>query len=374
VHILHVIDSLALGGAERMLVDIANATVADGHRVSVCITRSENHLGVELNSQIQVLVLNRQKRFDWGAIQRFKAFVQHENVDVLHTHSRTTFSFVALMKSLRQIRLPIVMHDHYGGIEIDFSVPRWFQRWGKYLVSHYVGVYERLGEWGSAAGIPADKISVIGNALNLERLRCERGVNLHERFSIAQDIKIGVVVAGIRPEKGIDLLIESVAKSKQRDRFKILIIGGANHLVYAEQCSQNIKRLGLEDIVVFIGKHHQVPELIKHADFALLPSRSESGPLVIIEYLAAGLPIVAFQVGNISKRAVEQGVEGFVPPQDTDAFAHMLDQLLMLSEDQMQKRSLQGLSVAENQFDIRTKMKAWYRVYNKVLKREVDVE
>lgn len=40
MRILHVIDSLALGGAERMLVDIANASVSDGHTVSVCVTRA----------------------------------------------------------------------------------------------------------------------------------------------------------------------------------------------------------------------------------------------------------------------------------------------------------------------------------------------
>src|SRR5262249_9007541 len=123
MHVMHVIDSLCLGGAERMLVDIANATVADGHRVSACITRDGRDLANELRPEVHLWVLARQKRLEWAALKQFAAIIKEHKVDLLHVHGRSTFSFAATVKTLGLIRIPILLHDHYGQIEIDTSVP-----------------------------------------------------------------------------------------------------------------------------------------------------------------------------------------------------------------------------------------------------------
>src|SRR5262245_34387667 len=118
MHVMHVIDSLCLGGAERMLVDIANATAADGHRVSACITRDGRDLANELRPDVPLWVLARQKRFDWTALKQFASIIQEQKVDLLHAHGRSTFSFAATVRTFGLIRTPILLHDHYGQIEI----------------------------------------------------------------------------------------------------------------------------------------------------------------------------------------------------------------------------------------------------------------
>src|SRR5258705_412825 len=141
MHIMHVIDGLPLGGAERMLVDIANATAAGGVRVSACVTRSCIDLAGSLDSRVHLHVLGRTRRCDFKAVRQFARLVQEERVNLLHAHSRSTFSLLAFVKMIGWLKPPIVLHDHFGSIEKDASVPAWFRFAGRFCLRRYIGVY-----------------------------------------------------------------------------------------------------------------------------------------------------------------------------------------------------------------------------------------
>jgi len=89
MNILHVIDSLAVGGAERGLVELANQAARDGHRVAVCVTRSETTLAPGLRPGIDLWVLGRQRRFDLPAMKRFAGLVQHHRIDLVQNPRRS---------------------------------------------------------------------------------------------------------------------------------------------------------------------------------------------------------------------------------------------------------------------------------------------
>src|SRR5579859_489853 len=108
MHILHMIDSLERGGSERMLVDIANATVGDGYLVSVCVTRQKTTLASELRPQIKVWVLNRRRTIDWAAMRRMAQIVREQQVSVVHAHGRSTFALLVFARVLRILKTPVV--------------------------------------------------------------------------------------------------------------------------------------------------------------------------------------------------------------------------------------------------------------------------
>jgi glycosyltransferase involved in cell wall biosynthesis len=117
-----------------------------------------------------------------------------------------------------------------------------------------------------------------------------------------------------------------------------------------------------------VSEFPQVQQLLRSADFALMPSRSETGPLVLIEYAMAGLPLVAYQVGNISQRMANAGIEGLVEPDDEQAFQDELLKLLVSSPQEWQKRGEHGKHIATELFDIRKVIPQWLAVYQKALK------
>ena len=115
MRIMHVIDSLEIGGAERMLVEIANAAAADGHEVFACVTRSVTTLAADLHPKIKLIALNRRRPLDLPAMRRFADDAHRHCVDVFHAHGRTTLSFVAAARTLRLTRIPIVFLDQPSG-------------------------------------------------------------------------------------------------------------------------------------------------------------------------------------------------------------------------------------------------------------------
>jgi len=367
MHVMHVVDGLPLGGAERMLVDIANATVAGGDRVSACVTRTCTDLAGSLDSRIRLHVLGRKRRFDFKALRRFARLAHDEKVDVLHAHSRSTFSFLALLKLLRRIHVPVLFHDHYGSIEQDESVPLWFRFAGRFLLDSYVGVYGKLGHWAKSAGVPSERIAVIGNALDLSRVQNVLALDLHREFGFSTGDRVGVVVAGIRQDKGIDLLLQVLAFSPLPPAIKLLIVGGDADPAYAQQCRRLATQLKLDDFVRFTGRREDVPAIVKGADFALMPSRSESGPLVLIEYMAAGLPFVSTRVGDIALRSEQAGLPGFVPPDNAPAFRDAFDGLLALPPTEWQARVAMGRRLAGEHFDILRVMPRWYGIYREAV-------
>jgi glycosyltransferase involved in cell wall biosynthesis len=368
MHIMHVIDSLAIGGAERMLVDIANQSSKDNIDVSVCITRSDCTLASELRQDISWMALKRKQAGDINGFKDLASFVKRRNVDVFHVHGISSFSFLAVSKAIGLISSPIIFHDHNGSIEFKRSVPFWFRVWGKHYVDRYVGVYQKLAAWARAAGVPQAKIGVIENALDLSRIQTAAPLDIKQELKIPSHIPTGVVVGNIRPEKGIDVLLEAIAQSKHRGRSMFLLIGAARNAEYYQACRAQSAKLGLDASVVFLGERLDTLRIMRGVDFAVLPSRSESGPLALIEYMASGLPLIATRVGAVGRRVEEMGVPEFVAPGDPIALATALDCLLDLSPDERVRRSALGQQLALRSFDIRNCMSLWYDIYSSVLK------
>ncbi len=366
MHILHIIDSLAPGGAERMLVDIANATFADGHQVSVCITRSRDDLAKQLASGIPLHILHRQQRFDIVPLRRLGRIVCDERVDLLHVHSRSTLSLLAFARSLGLLnrRIPIVMHDHFGAIESRPAAPAWLRWWTKNHISRYVGVHPLLAEFAKRAGIPPTHIRVITNALDLQRLsRPKADVSL--LFGLDGTRPIGICVGSLSQRKGTDLLVEAL--KRQTLSFNFLIVGPDAEIDFAQACRQQMNGHALAEHVHFTGARSDVPTLLAGCDFLVIPSRSESGPLVLIEGMMAGLPFVCSLVGDIAHQVAAVDPTGFVPPGDVDALTQTIHEMLSSSADDRRARGLALQAIAQQRFDIRQVMPQWYDVYRQCM-------
>jgi glycosyltransferase involved in cell wall biosynthesis len=270
------------------------------------------------------------------------------------------------MKTTRLLsrNVPLLLHDHFG-IDLDASVPLWFRLWARRQLAAYVGVCENLGKWAERAGVATERIFVIENALDLRRLQTTERQDLRASLSVPPSVPIGAVVCGIRHEKGIDFLLEALAV--QEHPFHAVIIGPDADPAYATACRALALRLNLKDKVTFLGVRSDVPALLRGCDFALMPSRSESGPLALIEYMAASLPFVSVRVGGIAERTAAGGGILLTPPGDLSAFGAGIHTLLGLTPKERAARGAWGPPFVAREFDIRVTLPAWERAYSCVL-------
>lgn len=157
----------------------------------------------------------------------------------------------------------------------------------------------------------------------------EPGTPYRTRDAVRRELGVGDEVlivhsSNLRPLKRIDLLLEAVAKIKNRNSFKLLILAGGNF----QQFSSDVSRLGLEDRIVVRENVLEIEEYLQAADLALYTSESESFCLSILEAMFFGCASVATNVGGIPE-VVEDGLTGvLVPFGSADAIAKAVEELI----------------------------------------------
>jgi glycosyltransferase involved in cell wall biosynthesis len=166
-------------------------------------------------------------------------------------------------------------------------------------------------------GIPEARIDIIPNGIDLSMFPL--------RPNVARPRKIAMV-ACLREEKRIDVLIAAAARILAHfpdAEFQIVGDGPCREQLVAQAVAA-----GVLPQVRFMGHRDDVPAILSASDVFVLPSQSEASPNVIIEAMAAGLPVVASRVGGIPE-LVADGVTGrLVAPADPDALAAALVDLL----------------------------------------------
>ena len=130
--------------------------------------------------------------------------------------------------------------------------------------------------------------------------------------------------SNLRPLKRIDLLLETVARIRPRDSFKLVILAGGDFTPFAD----DVRRLGLENRVVVLDKVTDIEDYLQAADIGLITSESESFCLSILEAMFFACPSVARRAGGVPE-VIEDGISGvLVPSLDADAFARAVESLI----------------------------------------------
>jgi N-acetyl-alpha-D-glucosaminyl L-malate synthase BshA len=130
--------------------------------------------------------------------------------------------------------------------------------------------------------------------------------------------------SNLRPFKRIDLLLESVARIRPRDSFRLLILAGADFSPFLGE----VRRLGLADRVIVREHVSEIEDYLQAADIGLFTSDMESFCLSILEAMCFGCPSVAAAVGGIPEVVVSGSSGLLVPPGGADAFAHAVESLM----------------------------------------------
>jgi glycosyltransferase involved in cell wall biosynthesis len=362
---MHVIDGLAVGGAERMLIDLVNSMDCEDHFPVVCITRSNHSLVGDIKPGIPIFTLDRRSRFDISGLIKLRQICGEQRIDLLHAHGLSTFSLLLFAKIFGFINNPIVVHDHSSLQGKKRFL--WFRCFGAKYLDYYVGVYNETVEWAIENGVRPHNTKVIGNSIDFHRLENSSPVDLHSELCIPPAKKIGIFIGNIRPVKGLDILIRICAKLPREKSPVIAVLGNVSDPQYAQYCRELIKTNHLESNIRLIGQQSNSIDWIKGADFAVIPSRSESGPLVLIEYLACGIPFVAFKVGGVSRLICEKFPHNFSQPNDEEEFSTKLLELLDSKPSNTSELVIMEKFIAAEYFDIKNIMPQWYTIYQRVL-------
>ena len=311
MRVLQLVDSLALGGLERVAVDLANLQAREGNGL-LCASRQSGPLRAQLSDEVDLLLLERRGRFDRRAVHQLARWAEDRNVDLIHAHGSSLL--LANLVARRSRNPPaIVWHDHYGRWATH-PRPVWLYRLLTRRIAGVITVNEPLRSWAiERLRIPTSRCRYIANAVDCPEEPPPRA----ERADT--DTITLVCVANLRPQKDHETLLEAVSLARRRSKrsMRLQLVGSAPSDARRAELEQLAARLGLGADVEFLGARNDVPALLREADIGVLSSSSEGLPLALLEYGCAALPAIATDVGQVPDVvgppvSSRDTVEGFV--------------------------------------------------------------
>jgi glycosyltransferase involved in cell wall biosynthesis len=326
LRLLLAVDSLVVGGAERHVVDLAVALARQGHDVTIACSRTGPLAGVALAAGVRVRELMGEcvkRRISLRYAWRLAELLREERFDVVHAHiyASTVAAFAATFRG----DAPLVVTEH--------SAATWRSRFARAVhtlalrrAARVIGVSDHIRDRVVADGVAPERVSVIRNAV------IDHGAPRADP-ALRDGVPLIGTVARLNAEKGVEYVIEAAAQvAAVHPEARFIVIGDGPE---REALAALVERTGAP--VWFLGARGDVPDFVGFFDVLVLPSLSEGTPLVTLEAMSAGVPVVATAVGGIPQQLTD-GREGFlVPPRDATAIARAVVRLI---EDRQLRREM----------------------------------
>lgn len=325
--VLHLIDSLAIGGAERMAVNLSNVLASQGHKVHLCATRAGGPLQSFISPEVPFLMLGRQSILDFGAIRRLVAYIRMHRIKLVHAHS-SSFFLAAIIKPFTGVN--IVWHDHFGGSEDLSARPSMALRLSSVSFTWVFSVNERLMAWArEKLLIPDSRVSYLPNFPVLSRDSIG-----HPDLPGLKEFRV-VCAARLNPQKDHHTLVKAMHQVKEEvSQASLLLVGFDPDDAYARSVKALIAELGMTDCVHFLGPRTDMSDILSQSAVGVLSSSSEGLPVALLEYGLFGLPVVCTAVGECPSVLGQGEFGSLVPPGNPEALSEALIQLLQDSTKQ----------------------------------------
>lgn len=296
--ILHVINNLATGGAEKLLLETIPKYDSSKMTMDLLVLNGIEHpfyLDFQKNATNQLFSLGKLSIYNPVLI--FKMMKYLKRYDIIHVHLFPSLYWVALAKMLSFSSVKLVYTEHSTNNRRHNSM--FFRLYDKIIYAQYrkvicvaIAVEEQLK---MKLKLPVSKLITIENGIDLSKIESAKGYAIEElNLSLPSDAKILLQVSSFQYPKDQKTVIRSLQHLPSTVH---LLFAGHGNL--EADCNELVQKLQLTDRVHFLGIRMDVPRLLKTADIVILSSQYEGLSLSCIEGLASGRPFVASDVPGL---------------------------------------------------------------------------
>ena len=314
---------------ERVVVHLAKGLSSRGIATMVVCLQNPGELSQELEGTgVHFKALRSLAGKDILALWRLRTLLRRFCPSVINVHDYASTPYVVTANWLAY-RAPILFTAHgllYEGFDKLRRRYRFFSKFFSRLAAVSGTVAERHKEYLSWSG----RIPIICNGVPAIQRNTQLRDAVRAELGIRQDVLLFLAVGNPRPEKGFEYLIDATAilrDTKERERdFVVAIAGKMTDSEYCRMLHRRVEERSVQDRFRFIGFRNDTPALYSAADVFVLSSRSEGLPVVILECMMAGLPVVATRVGGVPDAVGDRGllVEAANPEQLAFAMGRIL--------------------------------------------------
>lgn len=320
MRIIQIIDSLEIGGAEKMAVNYANVLAQNVSFSGLVATRKEGFLKEQIATNVKYLFLKRKSKIDIAATFRLRSFCKTNKVNYVQAHSSSFFTAFLLKMVLPSIK--IIWHDHNGLSEFSNARKSLALKLTSFFYFGIIVVNYKLKNWAE------------------KELNCKNVIYLPNFTKLIHDEKsetnlLGTVnkkilcLANLRFQKNHFLLIEIAKKLKvSHPEWTFHLVGKDFEDDYSQKVKEAIVDNNLEENVFIYGSKSDTQNIISQSNIAILTSQSEGLPVALLEYGMNKKPVISTKVGEIPF-IIKNDETGFIVENyDADEFYKRLIQII----------------------------------------------
>lgn len=320
MRILQLVDSLDIGGAEKMAVNYANSLSERLEFSGLVATRKEGALRNQLHHNVGYLFLNKKRTLDIQATLRLKKYCTQNKITHLQAHSSSFFTAFLVKMLLPSVR--IIWHDHNGLSEFISKQKSTVLKIVSHFFSGIVVVNYKLKNW-AVSQLNCKKVIYLANFTTLD------ADELKETTLKGNDTKRILCLANLRFQKNHFLLLEVAKRLKiSHPEWSFHLVGKDFNDDYSSKVKNGIAENNLQDTVFVYGSKKDTQHIISQSEVAILTSQSEGLPVALLEYGLNKKPVVCTDVGEIPF-IIKDNVNGYIVPKyDAEQFYHSLLKLI----------------------------------------------
>lgn len=300
---VQIIDSLEIGGAEKMAINYANALSVTNEFSGLVATRAEGKLKNKLSNSVSYLFLKKKSAIDFGAVFRLRKYCKENQVEFIQPHSSSYFT--ALLVKFVYPKVKIIWHDHNGLSEFISSEKSFALKIASFFFKGIIVVNYKLKEWAEKE-LHCKKVIYLPNFTTIDTATSAETI-----LKGASGKRI-LCLANLRDQKNHFLLLEVAENTKQsHPDWTFHLVGKDFEDDYSANVKASIVHKNLEENVFIYGSKNDIKNIINQSEIAILTSKSEGLPIALIEYGLSRMPVVSTKVGEIPL-IIKDGINGFI--------------------------------------------------------------
>lgn len=370
IKILYIIENISFGGGERVFAQIINAL--DKEKYDIYIACNPGGLFKDkIKDCAKVLPFELRNIFSLWNILRLARIMRENNIQIVHSQggradffARIAAKTAGVQTVISTVAMPVERYDTFLLKKAIYII---LDRFSEKFVDKFIVVSEALrNRLVRIHRIRPEKVIKIYNGVELEEHYDNTAsvYRLRSEFNIEADTKLVAAIGRLVWQKGLGYFLQAIKhitdnKSQVKNKVKFLIVGDGNE---RSKLVRMAGKLGIEEVVIFAGFREDVKDILAAIDVLVLPSLREGQPIILLEAMAAGKPIIATNIEGVDE-TIDNGVTGvLVQPGNSGTLAEAIIYLLKDNKKAQELVYASRLAV-EKKFTINQMVKSTENVY-----------
>jgi glycosyltransferase involved in cell wall biosynthesis len=358
--VLLTITGLGMGGAERMVADLADRLVATGCQVLVVYLKGPLQVHPR-RAEVNVvgLGMNSPKSILEGCF-KLRKLIREFRPDIVHSHMFHATLLTRLLRLTTSVpRMISTMHAGYAGGPFRVLAYRLTDRLTD--ISTNVSCVA-MDNFVASHAVRLGRMVVVYNGISVEEFQpsFETRARIRTSFGVAEDCKLFLAVGRLVPQKDYPNLLQALARLPHELDFRLLIAGDGP---LRPQLEAMVDDLGLSSRVRLLGIRQDVPALMAAADVFVLSSVGEPFGLVVAEAMASECVVVATDTGGVREVLGDTGF--LVPRSDPSALADALRTACALRHEDAIKLGRAARQRVVDSYSLDRSFERWRELYGR---------